>query len=470
MLNDLVRQEIATTADVIVVKLGTRVLTHADGTLDEGQIARLGEDVCQLIDLGHHVVLVSSGAVGAGMSQLGLGERPQDVAQLQAVAAVGQARLIEAYDRSFRRHNRTAAQVLLTADDLDNRTRYLNVRNTLRALLDFHTVPIINENDTVAVDELVATFGDNDRLAALVTNLLRAPLLVILSDVAGLYDGDPQLEQSQMISTVHELDESIMACVRDSRSPLGTGGMASKLNAARIATTAGENVIIASGRQTGVLLQIVRGEEVGTLFLAQGKSISPRKRWIGFSAQVCGKIVVDAGACRAIVQQGRSLLAIGIVEVTGQFQKGDLVALCNQQGQEIRAGCPTTRPTKSNASAACAATGLHRCWAIVPMKKRSIATTWPCSASPTKELRKTSFPILEPLSLEGAKAYREATFHFGHGKSQGSSFWLSQSHRDTESGLICDRQDARQQVPPCLSASVSTHGTRRFIWRVGGRR
>ena len=338
MLNDLVRQEIATTADVIVVKLGTRVLTHADGTLDEGQIARLGEDVCQLIDLGHHVVLVSSGAVGAGMSQLGLGERPQDVAQLQAVAAVGQARLIEAYDRSFRRHNRTAAQVLLTADDLDNRTRYLNVRNTLRALLDFHTVPIINENDTVAVDELVATFGDNDRLAALVTNLLRAPLLVILSDVDGLYDGDPQLEQSQMISTVHELDESIMACVRDSRSALGTGGMASKLNAARIATTAGENVIIASGRQTGVLLQIVRGEEVGTLFLAQGKSISPRKRWIGFSAQVCGKIVVDAGACRAIVQQGRSLLAIGIVEVTGQFQKGDLVALCNQQGQEIAHG------------------------------------------------------------------------------------------------------------------------------------
>ncbi len=338
MMNDLVRQEIATAADTIVVKLGTRVLTHADGTLDEDQISRLGDEVCQLIDLGHKVVLVSSGAVGAGMSQLGLTQRPADVARLQAVAAVGQARLIEAYDGTFRKHGRTAAQVLLTADDLDNRPRYLNVRNTLRALLDFHTVPIINENDTVAVDELVATFGDNDRLAALVTNLLRAPLLVILSDVEGLFDGDPQLEQSRLISTVTELDESVLSWVRDRRSGLGTGGMASKLNAARIATTAGENVIVASGRQPGVLLRIVRGEEVGTLFLAQGKSITPRKRWIGFSAQPCGRITVDAGAHAAIVNQGRSLLAIGIVEVTGQFHKGDLVTLCDQQGHEIARG------------------------------------------------------------------------------------------------------------------------------------
>ncbi len=255
MMNDLVRQEIATAADTIVVKLGTRVLTHADGTLDENQLARLGEEVCQLIELGHKMVLVSSGAVGAGMSQLGLTERPGDVAQLQAVAAVGQARLIEAYDRTFRKHGHTAAQVLLTADDLDNRTRYLNVRNTLRALLDFRTVPIINENDTVAVDELVATFGDNDRLAALVTNLLRAPLLVILSDVEGLFDGDPQHEQSRLISTVRDFDESVLACVRDRRSGLGTGGMASKLNAARIATTAGENVIVASGRQPGNVVE-----------------------------------------------------------------------------------------------------------------------------------------------------------------------------------------------------------------------
>lgn len=337
-MNDLVRQEIATSAHTIVVKVGTRVVTHGDGTLDEGQIARLGEELCELMAMGREVVLVSSGAVGAGMSQLGLSKRPADVARLQAVAAVGQTRLIEAYDRTLRKHQRTAAQVLLTADDLDDRTRYLNVRNTLRALLDFQAVPIVNENDTVAVDELVTKFGDNDRLAALVTNLLRAPLLIILSDVDGLYDGDPRRESSRVVSLVPELDHSVLAYVRDRQNEFGTGGMASKLNAARIATTAGENVVVASGRKPGVLRQIVRGDEVGTLFLAQGKSISPRKRWIGFSAQPCGRITIDTGARAAIIEQGRSLLAIGIVAVEGPFRKGDLVTLCDQQGAEVARG------------------------------------------------------------------------------------------------------------------------------------
>jgi glutamate 5-kinase len=272
------------------------------------------------------------------MSQLGLRQRPQDVARLQAVAAVGQARLIETYDRVFRKHNRSAAQVLLTADDLDDRTRYLNVRNTLRALLDFQAVPIINENDTVAVEELAARFGDNDRLAALVTNLLRAPLLVILSDVDGLFDGDPRQGGARVIPIVDEVSQAVLGFVRDRQGGFGTGGMASKLNAARIATTAGENVVIASGRRPGVLLQIARGESVGTLFLAKGKSISPRKRWIGFSAQPCGRLTIDAGACAAIVSQGRSLLAIGIVAVEGQFRKGDLVKLCDEQGVEIARG------------------------------------------------------------------------------------------------------------------------------------
>ncbi|MFO7905214.1 MAG: glutamate 5-kinase [Planctomycetota bacterium] len=337
-MNNLVRREIATTASTIVVKVGTRVVTHQDGTLDEGQIARLGEELCQLIQMGRQVVLVSSGAVGAGMSQLKLTSRPQDVARLQAVAAVGQASLIEAYDRTFRKHDRTAAQVLLTADDLDDRTRYLNVRNTLRALLDFQTIPIVNENDTVAVDELMTTFGDNDRLAALVTNLLQAPLLVILSDVQGLFDGDPTEDSSRLISTVHTLDASVLDYVRDRHGGFGKGGMASKLNAARIATTAGENVIIASGREPNALRRILEAEPVGTLILAQGKSISPRKRWIGFSAQPCGRITVDRGAQHAIVQQGRSLLAIGVVRVEGEFRKGDLVTLCNQKGVEVARG------------------------------------------------------------------------------------------------------------------------------------
>lgn len=337
-MNDLVRQEIANTASTIVVKVGTRVVTREDGTLDDEQIGRISEELCQLIQLGRNVVLVSSGSVGAGMSQLGLTRRPRDVARLQAVAAVGQARLIEAYDRTFRKHHRTAAQVLLTADDLDDRTRYLNVRNTLRALLDFQTVPIVNENDTVAVDELVATFGDNDHLAALVTNLLRAPLLVILSDVEGLFDGDPEQDSSQLVSTVHRLDDEVMDYVRDRHGGFGKGGMASKLRAARIATTAGENVIIASGRRPGVLLQIMQGEPVGTLIVAQGKSISPRKRWIGFSAQSCGRITVDPGARTAIVRDGRSLLAIGIVAVEGQFRKGDLVTLCDERGAKLARG------------------------------------------------------------------------------------------------------------------------------------
>lgn len=335
---DLLRQELAASCDTLVVKVGTRVLTHDDGTLDEARIARLAEEVNEIIQSGRKVVLVSSGAVGAGMCQLGIKQRPRDLAKLQAVAAVGQTNLIETYDRTFRRHGRRAAQVLLVAGDLDDRTRYLNVRNTLLALLEFGAVPIINENDTVAVDELMATFGDNDRLAAMVTSLIRAPLLVILSDVEGLYDGDPARSDAKLISTVSKLDESIYAYVRDRATGHSKGGMASKLEAARIATTAGENVIVASGRRPGVLSAVMAGELVGTLFLAQGKAVSTWKRWIGFSAQPRGRVTVDDGARRAIVEQGRSLLAIGIVAVQGEFKKGDVVSLRDSADAEIARG------------------------------------------------------------------------------------------------------------------------------------
>lgn len=337
-MTDLVRQEIAASARLVVVKVGTRVLTNPDGTLDGDRIARLAEELNQLLEAGRRVVLVSSGAVGAGMNQLGIARRPTGLAQLQAVAAVGQTKLIEAYDRTLKKHGRHAAQVLLTAGDFDDRTRYLNVRNTLLALLEYGAVPIINENDTVAVDELQATFGDNDRLAAMVTSLIRASLLVILSDVEGLYDGDPADPASQLISNVARLDETVNGYVRDKATGLSKGGMASKLNAARIATTAGESVIIASGRRAGVLAQIMRGETVGTLFMAQGKSITPWKRWLGFSAQPRGRLVIDDGACRAIADQGRSLLAIGITAAQGGFDKGDVVALCDPSGREIARG------------------------------------------------------------------------------------------------------------------------------------
>ena len=337
-MQDLVRQELATSAKLVVVKVGTRVLTRGDGTLDTDRIKSLAEQIHGLRESGRQVVLISSGAVGAGMSQLGLTERPTELSKLQAVAAIGQTNLIEAYDSTFQAHGTHAAQVLLTAEDLSDRGRYLNVRNTLLALLEMNAVPIINENDTVAVDELMVTFGDNDRLAALVTNAIRAPLLIILSDVDGLYDGPPDAPNSKVISTVRRVDRSIEALVNDSANSLSRGGMRSKLEAARMATKAGENTIIASGHEPDILRRLLAGERIGTAFIAEGKVVSPLKRWIGFSAQPKGALVLDVGACAAIVRDGRSLLPIGIVEVRGQFAKGDVIQLCDKFGSETARG------------------------------------------------------------------------------------------------------------------------------------
>ncbi|QDU25250.1 Glutamate 5-kinase [Anatilimnocola aggregata] len=335
---DPIREQLFAAAKTIVVKVGTRVLTSPDGTLNHERIDRLSEELLALRQQGRRMVLVSSGAVGAGMSRLKLPGRPTDLAKLQAVAAVGQVPLIQAYDRTFSQHGSQAAQVLLTAEDVDDRVRYLNVRNTLLSILEFGAVPVINENDTVSVEELQTTFGDNDRLAAMVTNLIRAPLLIILSDIEGLYNGDPSLAGSQLINTVPVIDQSVYAYVRDKKTGLSKGGMASKLEAARIVTTAGENVIIASGRRMDVLTQLSAGEPLGTLFQAQGKGITPFKRWLGFTAQTRGRVQLDAGARRAIVEQGRSLLAAGITGTQGDFKKGDVVALCDGEGQVVARG------------------------------------------------------------------------------------------------------------------------------------
>ncbi|HZN32472.1 MAG TPA: glutamate 5-kinase [Pirellulaceae bacterium] len=332
------RQPVIAGAHTVVVKVGTRVLTQADGTLDLPRIELLAEEIHTISSGGRRVVLVSSGAVGAGLSLLGLKGRPTDLAKLQAVAAVGQTHLIQAYDETFARHGRHAAQVLLTLEDVDDRVRYLNVRNTLLSILEFGAIPVVNENDTVSVDELKTTFGDNDRLAAMVTNLIRAPLMIVLSDIEGLYDGDPGLKASKLVSTVERIDEQVLAYVRDRKTGLSKGGMSSKLEAARIVTSAGENMIIASGRRTDVLTQLMAGEPLGTLFLAQGKGISPFKRWLGFSAQVRGRIQLDEGARHAILGKGRSLLAAGIVGTQGEFQKGDAVALCDNEGTVVARG------------------------------------------------------------------------------------------------------------------------------------
>ncbi len=335
---DALRREITAAARTVVVKVGTRVLTGEDGRLNEARVAELAQDLHSVLETGRQVALVSSGAVGSGMGRLCLTSRPASLPQLQAVAAVGQSYLVEVYERSLRAHGRHAAQILLTADDLDDRIRYLNVRNTIRALLEFGAVPIINENDTVSVEELQTTFGDNDRLAAMVTNLIRAPLLVLLSDVDGLYNGDPRAPGATLVNTVLRLDDSIFGLVRDKLTGLSKGGMASKLNAARIATAAGENVIIASGRTPNVLRRIVDGEPLGTLFVAQGQAVTSWKRWIGFTVQPRGHLVLDDGARRAIEKQGRSLLAIGVVDAVGNFQKGDVVALRDAQGAEFARG------------------------------------------------------------------------------------------------------------------------------------
>lgn len=290
---DSTRKAIVDESKLIVVKVGTRVLTTPNGLIDEERISNIANDLCDLTDSGKRVVLVSSGAVGAGMSQLGIRKRPTDVSQLQAVAAIGQAHLINIYNRTMQSRGHHAAQVLLTADDVDNRQRYLNVRNTLFAALEMGAIPVVNENDTVAVEELITTFGDNDHLAARVTNLLQARLLIILSDVDGLFNGHPDDPESQLIDIVTSIDDQVMRYINDQQNHLSRGGMASKIAAARAVTLSGEHMIIARGNQANTLRDIFMGLKVGTLFVAKSKSLAPRKRWLGYSLQPAGKIILD---------------------------------------------------------------------------------------------------------------------------------------------------------------------------------
>lgn len=332
------RRAIVAAARRVVVKIGTRPLTTADGTLDEERLFRLAEEMHHIRAAGRQIVLVSSGAVGAGMGLLNLRRRPADLSSLQAVAAIGQSYLVQAYERALRRHGRHAAQILLTADDLNHRQRYLHVRNALTALLEMGAVPIVNENDTVSVEELRTTFGDNDRLAACVTNLLAAPLLVLLSDVEGLYDGDPAVPGAKLIPWLRSVDESALALARDRATGLSKGGMTSKLLAARNVTAAGENVVIANGRRDGVLTAILAGEEVGTLIPARGAAVAARKRWLSQAARPEGYLVVDDGARRAVEVGGKSLLPIGVVECQGQFDEGDLVGVRDARGDEFARG------------------------------------------------------------------------------------------------------------------------------------
>jgi glutamate 5-kinase len=333
---DPVRQEVIAQARTVVVKVGTNVLTGEDGRLAPGRLDSLVDQLHRIRSGGRHVALVSSGAIGAGVGRLALEKRPGDLPQLQACAAVGQSFLMRAYQDGLDRHGITAAQILLTAGDFDSRSRYLNVRNTIRTLFEFEVLPIINENDTVSVAEI--RFGDNDHLAAMVTNLLRAELLVLLTNVDGLFDGDPQNPASKKLDTVPIIDGAVMDLAGSKKSTLGVGGMRSKLRAARLATAAGESVIMANGSTPDILDAIFAGEPVGSLFLPHGSSIPSWKRWLGYTARPKGRLVVDAGAKAAVLERGRSLLPIGVVRVQGDFEKGDVVALCDGDGVEFARG------------------------------------------------------------------------------------------------------------------------------------
>lgn len=333
---DLVRREVIEAARTIVIKIGTNVLSRPDDTLNVERIATLAHQIHQLRRRGFRVVVVSSGAVGAGIGLLGLNRRPTDLPHLQAAAATGQAHLIRLYDDALREHGYHAAQMLLTANDFRHRGRYLNLRNTLNTLFEYGVVPIVNENDTVSVHEI--KFGDNDRLAAMVTNLLESPLLVILTNVDGLYDGDPKLPESRRLSLIDQWDDSVMEFATAATSSRGTGGMRSKLEAVRMATTVGECVIIANGADDQVFDRIVAGEDVGTLFLAKGATMPAWKRWIGFTVTPQGRLELDSGAVEAVRNRGRSLLPIGVVKVSGKFERGELISLVDGNGQEFARG------------------------------------------------------------------------------------------------------------------------------------
>ena len=335
-MQDLVRQEVFQACQTVIVKIGTNVLTTDNDRLDLDRIQCIADQIHRVQETGRRVVLVSSGAVGAGIGILGLSRRPDSLPELQAAAAIGQPSLMRTWDDALSRTGHRTAQLLLTGNDFRSRQRYLNVRNTIRALFDFGVVPIVNENDTVSIKEIAV--GDNDQLASMLATLLPDPLLVILSGIAGLYDGPPSDRASKIVSLVEKPDESLLKLVAAEQSTRGRGGMGSKLKAILAATGMGETVILASGRSDTVLDDIRAGKSTGTLFLAKGDSVPAWKRWIGFGAPPAGVLIIDEGATRAVREAGRSLLAVGITEVQGEFESGALVGLRTKDGTDIARG------------------------------------------------------------------------------------------------------------------------------------
>jgi glutamate 5-kinase len=332
----LVRQEVFHSCQTVIVKIGSNVLTTADDRLDEQRVRTLSAQIDAVQSTGRHVVLVSSGAVAAGIGILGLKQRPESLPELQAAASIGQPRLMQAWNAALSQFGHRTAQVLVTVNDFRNRQRYLNVRNTLRTLLDYDVIPVINENDTVSIKEIAV--GDNDQLASMLATLLPRPLLVILSGVDGLFDGPPSDAGSRVLSLVEHPDHALLPLAAAEQSRHGRGGMTSKLKAIISATAMGEAVILANGRGDAVLQQIIDGREIGTLFLATGETVPAWKRWIGFTTAPAGMLTLDDGAVRAVRESGTSLLAVGITSLTGDFESGGVVGLQSTAGVEFARG------------------------------------------------------------------------------------------------------------------------------------
>ena len=319
-----------------VVKIGSALLTANGQGLDMAAMAGWVRQMVELRKAGVELVLVSSGAVAEGMVRMGLGSRPDSVHALQACAAIGQMGLVQAYESHFREHGMKTAQILLTHDDLSDRQRYLNARNTLRTLIEWKVLPVINENDTVATDEI--RFGDNDTLGALVANLVEADTLVILTDQDGMFDRDPRHDpDAVLLPEVQAMDEKLLA-MAGGGGLLGRGGMITKVRAARLAARSGCATVIASGRGDDILVRLRRGEVLGTLLLPEQDRLAARKQWLAAHLQHAGRVVIDAGAVRALRQGGKSLLPVGVKKVEGNFQRGEVVACVDEQGMPVAVG------------------------------------------------------------------------------------------------------------------------------------
>lgn len=323
--------------NTVVIKIGTNLLADKTHGLDAGRIDGIAKSVSALRASGSNVAIVSSGAIGAGVAAIGLRSRPQTIPEKQATAAIGQPLLMEAYEKAFRRQRQPIAQLLLTRDDFSDRARFVNARNTFAALFKRGVVPIVNENDTVAVDEI--KFGDNDNLSALVATLIEAGMLIILSDVDGLYKSDPALDRrAEIVRVVERITPEIERYAKRTKSELSTGGMTTKIEAAKKCTAAGIAVVITNGAKPDAIDKIIAGNIGGTVFLPADKTLSTRKQWIGFVSHTRGSVVIDDGARDALLKKQKSLLPSGITEVHGDFRTRDIVSIIDSEGRQIGKG------------------------------------------------------------------------------------------------------------------------------------